>query len=191
MADTCLLKYWHNGTVAPLESWIMKILIAIDNSECSLQAFNSVLSNCWPVETEFKVITIVEPFVGLYPIAYTYVDSMSAAEQELKKQAHEFIKTQMEQFKEKFPMSAVSGAVYEGVIAETILEKAKSFNADLIVLGSHSRKGLDKFLLGSVAERVAAHAQCSVEIVKSKRPATPTAEKEAAVSGRRSPSKEI
>jgi nucleotide-binding universal stress UspA family protein len=39
----------------------------------------------------------------------------------------------------------------------------------LIVVGSHGRKGLQRFLLGSVAELVARHADCSVEIVRVRR----------------------
>lgn len=46
------------------------------------------------------------------------------------------------------------------------LEQASKWGADLIVLGSHGRKGLKHFLLGSVSETVARHAICSVEIVR-------------------------
>ncbi|MGH9835129.1 MAG: universal stress protein [Blastocatellia bacterium] len=37
---------------------------------------------------------------------------------------------------------------------------------NLIVLGSHGRRGLKRFLLGSVSNAVASHADCSVEIVR-------------------------
>ena len=47
-----------------------------------------------------------------------------------------------------------------------IVEAATVWPADLIVIGSHGRTGLDRFLLGSVAESVMRHAPCSVEIVK-------------------------
>jgi nucleotide-binding universal stress UspA family protein len=48
----------------------------------------------------------------------------------------------------------------------TILEEAKTCGADLIVLGSHGRHGLERFLMGSVAEAVAANATCSVAVVR-------------------------
>ena len=41
-----------------------------------------------------------------------------------------------------------------------------SWSADLIVLGSHGRRGWDRFLMGSVAESVAVHAHCSVEVIR-------------------------
>ncbi|HXJ37726.1 MAG TPA: universal stress protein, partial [Bryobacteraceae bacterium] len=47
-----------------------------------------------------------------------------------------------------------------------ILDTAKTWQADLIVLGSHGRHGLDRFLMGSVAESVAVHAHCSVVVVR-------------------------
>jgi nucleotide-binding universal stress UspA family protein len=50
---------------------------------------------------------------------------------------------------------------------QIILEEAKEWGADLIVVGCHGRGGLDRFLLGSVSEAVAMHAECSVEVVRS------------------------
>jgi universal stress protein A len=47
-----------------------------------------------------------------------------------------------------------------------ILEEAGICNPDLIVLGSHGRHGLERLLLGSVAEAVAAHASCSVVVAR-------------------------
>jgi nucleotide-binding universal stress UspA family protein len=55
------------------------------------------------------------------------------------------------------------------VEAETragILDVASEWHADLIILGSHGRKGLQRFMLGSVAESVARNAYCSVLIVR-------------------------
>jgi nucleotide-binding universal stress UspA family protein len=47
-----------------------------------------------------------------------------------------------------------------------ILDEAKAWGADLIVLGSHGRHGLDRLLMGSVSESVALYAHCSVEVVR-------------------------
>jgi nucleotide-binding universal stress UspA family protein len=49
---------------------------------------------------------------------------------------------------------------------ELILEEAHKWGADLIVVGSHGRRGINRFLLGSVSEAVASHAHCSVEIIR-------------------------
>jgi nucleotide-binding universal stress UspA family protein len=60
----------------------------------------------------------------------------------------------------------VTTAVVQGDPKSIILDNAKTWGADLIVLGSHGRKGLERFLVGSVSEAVLRHAHCSVEIVR-------------------------
>ena len=60
----------------------------------------------------------------------------------------------------------ISSKVIEGHTLTEILDEAASWEADLIVLGSHGRRGLRRFLLGSVSNAVASHADCSVEIVR-------------------------
>jgi nucleotide-binding universal stress UspA family protein len=47
-----------------------------------------------------------------------------------------------------------------------ILDEAARWGADVIVLGSHGHRGVDRFLLGSVSEAVAMHAGCSVEVIR-------------------------
>jgi nucleotide-binding universal stress UspA family protein len=59
------------------------------------------------------------------------------------------------------------GTVEKGDAREIILANASEWPADLVVVGSHGRRNLKRLLLGSVAESVARHAPCSVEIVRS------------------------
>jgi nucleotide-binding universal stress UspA family protein len=56
--------------------------------------------------------------------------------------------------KEYFKGVTVEGRVVSGYAAEEIVGAAEEVNADLIVLGTHGRKGIDKILFGSVAEKV-------------------------------------
>ena len=55
--------------------------------------------------------------------------------------------------------------ITEGDFAEAILETAKELKVDVIVMGSHSRKWLDKVLMGSVTEKVLAHSTIPLFIV--------------------------
>ena len=50
----------------------------------------------------------------------------------------------------------------EGSAAREIVRRGKETNADLIVIGTHGRRGLAHAVLGSVAERVVQHASCPV-----------------------------
>jgi nucleotide-binding universal stress UspA family protein len=54
-----------------------------------------------------------------------------------------------------------------GPAASTIAETANEEGADLLMIGSHGRSGLDRLILGSVAERVVRLATCPVLVVKS------------------------
>lgn len=56
----------------------------------------------------------------------------------------------------------------EGVFADSILEAAKSESADIIVMGSHGRGGLDKLIMGSVAEKVLHHSSVPLFIIPTK-----------------------
>ena len=51
-------------------------------------------------------------------------------------------------------------------IANSIVNYAESKNVDLIVMGTKGRTGIKRFLLGSVASGVVAHAKCSVLVVR-------------------------
>ncbi|MFA4969161.1 MAG: TSUP family transporter [Sulfuritalea sp.] len=60
----------------------------------------------------------------------------------------------------------VTGVVAEGRPEQVILDQARKAGADFIVVGTHGRTGLDRLLMGSVAERVIGFADCPVLAVK-------------------------
>jgi nucleotide-binding universal stress UspA family protein len=145
----------------------MKILVAIDESAYSKAALDAVVSRPWPPGTDFRVVTIVEPFHPEYAgWQTTYVPLAIEAQKSQTETAQTMIEQAKTALENKFGPEHVAGEVIEGYIKDKILELAHEWPADLIVLGSHGRRGFTKFLLGSVSEAIASHAQCSVEIVK-------------------------
>jgi hypothetical protein len=58
------------------------------------------------------------------------------------------------------------GELVEGRPAQAIVDMARRKNADVIVIGTHGRSGLEKVLIGSVSERVIGQADCAVMVVK-------------------------
>jgi nucleotide-binding universal stress UspA family protein len=64
--------------------------------------------------------------------------------------------------------SPVTGHFAEGDPAEEILKCARAIGADLLLVGTHDRVGLEKLLLGSTAAKVAKGAHCPVLIVRAK-----------------------
>jgi nucleotide-binding universal stress UspA family protein len=93
-----------------------------------------------------------------------YDSALDQAWEAEKKQAKELVDKTVELLRAKGLKA--TGTVENGDAKSRILESAKDWRADLIVLGSHGRKGLEHFLMGSVSEAVARHAGCSVEIVR-------------------------
>lgn len=57
-------------------------------------------------------------------------------------------------------------AIYEGFPEESILDYAKRQEADIIIMGSHGRRGLKRMILGSVAEQIVRRSPCPVLVVK-------------------------
>lgn len=57
--------------------------------------------------------------------------------------------------------------IYEGFAEECIIDYAKRKEADIVIMGSHGRRGLKRMILGSVAEHVIRRAPCPVLVIKS------------------------
>jgi nucleotide-binding universal stress UspA family protein len=155
----------------------MKILLAVDGSSCSDAAVNEVAARPWPAGTEVRVISAVElPFV---PTTETWALPESYYSQ-LEEAGREQARAAVNRAVEKLRASAsarttpleITTYIVDGSAREVILSEAESWNADLIVVGSHGRRGLQRFLLGSVSNAIAAHAPCSVEIVRCREAAT-------------------
>lgn len=155
----------------------MKILLAIDDSPHSTAALEGVLSRPWPEGSEFKVVSVVEPFHPEYAGWHTsYVPLALEAQKELLESTKEMVAEAALQLEAKFGSDLITMEVLEGYIKDKIIETAREWPADLIVMGSHGRRGFTRFLLGSVSEAVVSHAPCSVEIVKLAEPETESAQ---------------
>jgi nucleotide-binding universal stress UspA family protein len=143
----------------------MKILLAIDDSKFSQAAVQSVVAQAWPPGTEVKVLNIVEPpslLLGREMAGYD--PEFEAVWKALREQAKALVAKAIEIL--RAAGLNVTPALEEGDPKSKIIDIAKQWQANLIVLGSHGRKGLDRFLMGSVSEAVVRHAHCSVEIVR-------------------------
>ncbi len=75
--------------------------------------------------------------------------------------------TTMDQFlEENFEGMESTGKVLTGYAAEEILDLADQEKADLVIMGTHGRKGIDRMLFGSVAEKVVKSAKCPVVTIR-------------------------
>jgi nucleotide-binding universal stress UspA family protein len=134
------------------------VLLATDGSETSAAAALALAGRPWPEGSEFRVVSVEEPW-ALKPSRVRHDE-----------QAQEAVNS-AEQILASAGLKA-TGAVLSGNAKEVILEEAQKWAADLIVVGSHGRRGFKRFLLGSVSEAVAMNAHCSVVVVRG--PARPS-----------------
>jgi nucleotide-binding universal stress UspA family protein len=78
----------------------------------------------------------------------------------------EFWRGQLEQIRPANPAVAVNHVFLDGDPATEIVRYAGDAGIDLIVMGTHGRTGVERLVLGSVAEKVLRDAPCSVLVVK-------------------------
>ena len=143
----------------------MRILLPIDESKFSAGAVRSVAARPWPPDTEIRVLHVVEPPSLLLGREMTAHDpEFEAVWKALREQAKALVAKATEGLRRSG--LNVTPVLAEGDPKSQIIDVASDWHADLIVLGSHGRKGLDRFLMGSVSEAVVRHAHCSVEIVR-------------------------
>jgi nucleotide-binding universal stress UspA family protein len=147
----------------------MKILLATDGSAHSNAAVEEIANRPFPVGTQVLILSvyentsfIVSESAVMGGLAGGYEEAGNIA-RELTEKA---VKIASEIIKEKNPALSISTKVIIGLPKEAILKEAESFDADLIVVGSHGQSALSRFMLGSVSQAVALHAPCSVEIVR-------------------------
>lgn len=151
----------------------MRILVATDGSPFSVTALKSLARRPWPEGSEFKVISLPEPFMPLGEFPYFDLGEVEQLNESSIRDAKRYADD---------GAALLTKAGWKATIAETplprdsdareIVNEAERWNARMVVLGSHGRRGFDRFTLGSVSEHVALHAPCSVEVIRERAPST-------------------
>jgi len=148
----------------------MRIILAIDGSECSAVATHAVATQFRTEGTDVHVLHVVN-WDSLVPISLQFDrgSEVAHAYQHLKDRTARDAEALVAGAAEELQRAGFSTGtvVREGEPRQIILDAAAAWAADLIVMGSHGRSGFERLLLGSVSEHVARHAACSVEIVRS------------------------
>jgi nucleotide-binding universal stress UspA family protein len=149
---------------------VHKILLATDGSEFSERAARSIAERPWPRATEIEVLSVVELVLGsaqaLLEPPYVDSDQLERQREEGMKRAQNAVATAVEILSKTFPKVSESISVLLGGPKSVIIDEAEKWGADLIVVGSHGHRGIERFLLGGVSEGIARHASCSVEVIR-------------------------
>jgi nucleotide-binding universal stress UspA family protein len=147
----------------------MRILLAVDGSACSGVAVDQVVMRPWPEGSEVKILTVMEP-LPVTPMTETWTlppEYFDQWERAVEDRARAALDNALSKFAARTGSSLkVSSELFKGHARDVIIDEAKNWRADLIVVGSHGYRGLKRLWLGSVSQAVASHAPCSVEIVR-------------------------
>jgi nucleotide-binding universal stress UspA family protein len=148
----------------------MRILLAVDKSEFADAAVNALIRQFSPKDNEIRVFHAVD-WEERLPPPYLFAQGPEAAQSVigLRDRMLQEADGHVNEIAGRLRASGFTVTTEvspEGHPSARILDAAAGWPADLIVLGSHGRSGLDRFLLGSVSDRVVRHAPCSVEVVR-------------------------
>jgi nucleotide-binding universal stress UspA family protein len=137
------------------------IIIAVDGSVSAAHAANVGFELARSLGAEAALIHVIDPSVVVAPEGgYPAGELIALAEQDGKRLLAGFSQRASVQ---PPPLEFIQ----VGKPATEIVKAAQEWPADLIVIGSHGRGGVQRLLLGSVADGVMRHAKCPVLVVRS------------------------
>jgi nucleotide-binding universal stress UspA family protein len=143
----------------------MKILLAVDGSECSDDVIEEVAERPWPADSALRIISVAETLPPEeLPLPQRHLEDGEKAARHQAQKIVERVKTRLRESDARF--FPISSTVVVDSPKDAIVEEAERWGADLIVVGSHCYRGPERALLGSVPQAVAAQAKCSVEIAR-------------------------
>ncbi len=139
-----------------------KVMYPVDLQEGTLcqAAIDGVLGQIRDWQAELVLIYVLPGF-GM-PIVGSYFpkDAEDAAKEAAKKRIRTFVE-------DRIPAGLhVKSIIAEGTAYEEILAYAEEEKVDLIIVPSHDRQGVERWLIGSTAQKVVEHARCSVFVLR-------------------------
>ena len=139
------------------------ILVAFDSSSFASRAFKNALEIADPDSSKITIATVV---TGIYQPSIGF--SMKYSKELLEKHSKVLKKifSGLQSQAQKKGLSLTLKILYDPSVSKAILNYVNSRKFDLVVIGSHGRIGINKVILGSVANEVTQKAKCPVMVVK-------------------------
>ena len=152
----------------------MKVLIAYDGSESADNAIDGLRRAGLPIEADGLVVSVAEVWLptpedeasleDTFPTEIRGLERARARATERMNVADEAAQGASERVSRIFPQWKLKHQALSGSPPHEILNLARQWQPDLIVVGSHGRTALGRFVLGSVSQKVLTEAQTSVRI---------------------------
>jgi len=136
-----------------------KMLVAIDLTEEAPQVLNKAKAMCDAQGAELLLVHVVEP------VGYAYGGDIPMDLSELQDQLDKAAREQLGKYGAEYGIAAANQVVTVGRPESEIHRLAKEHNVDLVIVGSHGRKGF-QLLLGSTANGVLHGTECDVLAIR-------------------------
>jgi universal stress protein A len=143
-----------------------RILVPVDFSDCSKHALAVAIDIAEKFDAQLEIFHTYEPpyYVGDVLVQIPDKPAMSV---------HDYIRNSAQRLLDELLQATPSldgvrsvSTLAAGVPADAIIEKVREGSYDLVIMGTHGRRGLSHLLMGSVAERVIRQASCPVMVVR-------------------------
>jgi nucleotide-binding universal stress UspA family protein len=142
---------------------IKNILVGVDGSKPSVQACHYAMDLAAQTSAQLTFLFVIETpqVIPVGPLSGYVTTAPARSEEEVKK-----AEAIVEQVAKERAGLKITTRVELGDPVDTICEVAKTMNADLVVVGARGHNAAQRFLLGSVSDRVVHHAACPVLVVR-------------------------
>jgi nucleotide-binding universal stress UspA family protein len=141
-----------------------RVMVAVDGSETSKRGLQEAINLAVNQKAKLAIVHVIDLVIvygaGQFPGAY--IEATRELARETTEQARRTAVAAGIHPEVQSP-EIVTGGYH---VADTIADLAKSWKADVLVVGTHGRRGVSRMLLGSVAERIVRVAPCPLLLVR-------------------------
>jgi nucleotide-binding universal stress UspA family protein len=142
-----------------------RIMVAVDGSDTAQRGLQEAIKLAKDQKARLAIVHVIDIVVvsGAEDFSETYIDSMRDYARNTLEQARQAAQAAGVETEVQSPEIFTSGFH----VADKIAQLAGDWKADLLVVGTHGRRGVNRLLLGSVAERVVRVAPCPLLLIRS------------------------
>lgn len=145
-----------------------RILVAVDGSSTSDAALREALALARDAQARLRIVHVIDSPYDYPDVMFGHVAGDLEDLQQAWQKAGQAVLDQALRVARQIPFEAEAALIETAGrrLPEAIVDEVRSWGADLIVVGTHGRRGLDRLLLGSVAEGISRTSPVSVLLVR-------------------------
>jgi nucleotide-binding universal stress UspA family protein len=141
----------------------MRVLIAVDGSAGAAEAVALAQTIPWPAHSRLRIVSVAEPGAWIPPLPRVPMTAAPVLEPELVA----YFEAQQAEIVARFALVGdAEAAILRGRPASSIIDDARDFGADVVIVGSRGHGAIASLLLGSVSAEVVDHAPCPVLVAR-------------------------